>query len=125
MSLLDQAALDLRAIITDPAGFGVPVTVTDPDGVTATLVGLQNDVSLSIDPQTGIMISGRRASVAFSIQALAAAGLGEPRAVADGARKPWRVSFTTPTGKALVMKVAEANPDELGCIVCLLETYKP
>lgn len=124
MTLLDQAALDLRAIIADPAGFGVPVTVIDPDGKSATITGLQNDVSLSIDPQTGVMVSGRRASVALSIQALADADLGEPRAVSDAAnRKPWRISFTTPTGKLITMKVADALPDELGCIVCMLENY--
>lgn len=124
MSLLDQAALDLRAIITDPNGFGVAVTVTDPDGNTATVTGLQNDVAMSIDPQTGVMVGGRRVSVALSIRALADAGLDEPRAVADQNRKPWRVAFTTPTGRELVMKVAEVNPDELGCVVCMLETYK-
>jgi hypothetical protein len=127
VSLLDQAALDLRSILTDagPGGFALPITVTDPSGVTAVINGLQNDVHLSVDPQTGVMIAGRRASVALSLAALAAAGLGEPRAIADGAGKPWVVAFTTPTGKALTMKVAEALPDELGCIVCLLETYVP
>lgn len=127
MSLLDQVALDLRAILTDAGagGFAVPITVTDPSGATAVINGLQNDVSLFIDPQTGVMVGARRASVALSIQALADAGLGEPRAVASGAGKPWRIAFTTPTGMQLQMKVSEANPDELGCIVCMLETYKP
>lgn len=123
MSLIAQAKTDLRAILTDASGFALPITVTDPNGVTAVINGLQNDVHLSVDPQTGMMVSGRRASVALSLAALADAGLGEPRAIADGAGKPWVVAFTTPTGKALTMKVAEALPDELGCIVCLLETY--
>lgn len=127
MSLADIAGIDLRAILTDssPSGFASPIIVTDPHGNAATINGLQNDVHLSVDPQTGAMVAGRRASVALSITALAAAGLGEPRAIADPKLKPWRIEFTTPTGKALTMKVAEALPDELGCIVCLLETYKP
>ncbi len=127
MSLLDIAATDLQSILGDASagGFASPIIVTDPHGNSATVNGLQNDVHLSLDPQTGAMVAGRRASVALSIAALAAAGLGEPRAIADGKLKPWRIEFTTPTGKALVMKVAEALPDELGCIVCMLETYKP
>jgi hypothetical protein len=124
VSLLDQAALDLRAIITDPNGFGVAITVIDPDGNTATLTGLQNDVGMFVDPQTGVLVGGRRASVALSILEIADAGLDEPRAVAGGNIKPWRVAFTTPTGRELVMKISEVNPDELGCVVCMLEIYK-
>ena len=126
MSLLDQAKADLQTILTDNVGgFAVPITVTDPDGNTAIINGLQSDVHLSVDPQTGGMIAGRRASVALSLASLAAAGLGEPRGIAgSSAAKPWLIAFTTPTGKSLTMKVAEALPDELGCIVCLLEIYK-
>lgn len=127
MSLLTTAAADLQAILTDTVGgFAVPITVTDPNGTTAVINGVPNDVGTSIDPQTGTLVAGRRSSVALSIAALAVAGLGEPKSIADTALKPWLVSFTLPTGGLQNFKVATALPDEgLGCIVCLLEAYTP
>lgn len=123
MSLLDQAAADLRAILEGE--FAVVITVTDPDGNIATLRGLQTDIGQSIDPETGVAVAGRKASVALSIAALTEAGLGEPRNIADRDRKPWIVVFTAPTGALQTFKVSEALPDKQGCIVCMLEAYKP
>lgn len=126
MSLLDEAAADLQAILGDATrGFAVPITVTDPANNTAVINGLQTDVALTIDPETGVAVTGRRASVVLPIAALTAAGLGEPRGVADSDRKPWLVRFTAPTGGEQLFKVTEALPDKLGCVVCLLEVYKP
>jgi hypothetical protein len=125
VSLLEQASADLKAILEDSAGFAVDITVTDPEGNSAALKGLQTDISQTIDPETGMAVVGRKASVALSLDALAAAGLGQPRNIPGRDQKPWVVSFTAPTGGLQTFKVSEAMPDKLGCIVCLLETYKP
>lgn len=126
MSLRQQAAAYARAFLEDSAsGFGWPVTVTDPDGNTGELTGYWNDISHSIDPQTGLLVSGRTASVVLSLASLTAAGLGAPHAIADGAKRPWLIEVADLTGNPQTFKVREANPDNaLGIIVCVLEGYR-
>lgn len=124
MSLLEQAKADLRAILEDTNDFAVEIVVTNPDGESATLKGLQTDHYLAIDAQTGVAVTGSNVSVALSILALQEAGIGIPRAIADSSRRPWLVRFTTPTGDDQTFKVSEALPDKLGCLVCRLEAWK-
>jgi hypothetical protein len=124
VSLLEQAAADLEQILTDPAGFSVPITVTDPEGRSATINGLQTDIALSIDPETGQAVVGGKVSVALSIRALADEGLGIPRGIADESKMPWRVAFATPTSPLTTYKVAESMPDRLGVVVCFLEVWR-
>lgn len=124
MSLLEQAALDCRAIVEDAAGFGWPITVTSPSGQALAMRGLSTDIGMTIDPQTGIAVSERRASVALSIRTLEAAGLELPRAVASETSKPWVVRFADVVGRARDYKVVESHPDRrLGVVTCLLEAY--
>jgi hypothetical protein len=125
VSLLDLAAADLRTIVEDASGgFAVPVTVIDPNGDSVVLNGLQNDVAYTIDPETGLAVSGRRVSVTLSLVSLEEAGLGQPCGIPDKSRKPWRMMFTAPTGAEQTFKVVDALPDKLGCLVCILEVYR-
>lgn len=126
MGLREQAAADLKAILEDrTGGFGWDLTLTDPAGVSAALVGLSTDIGLTLDPDTGMAISGRRASVALRIASLTAAGLGIPTGISDQASKPWLVTFDDVDGGAHTFKVIEAQPDRaIGAVVCLLEAYK-
>lgn len=126
MGLRQQAAADLQAILQDAdSGFGWPITVQNPAGAIASLVGFSNDVSQMIDMETGMAISGRVASVALSLDTLEAVeGLGIPVGVADTTGKPWLVTFNDVLGHEHVFKVREARPDRaLGVVICLLETY--
>jgi hypothetical protein len=108
------------------AGFGWPITVTDPAGLSATLTGLSNDISSTIDPETGVAVTGRVASVAIAIASLTAAGLSVPRAIAERGSKPWRVRFNDVAGAPHEFKVREATPDfGLGIVTCTLEPYTP
>lgn len=126
MGLREQAAADNRAILEDTAGFGWPIRVTDPAGTVAELVGVSTDVFQAIDPGTGQIVSGRSAEVTLSIAALTAAGLGMPKGEADATKKPWRIRFNDVAGAAYEFAVAEARPDRtLGCVLCVLEAYKP
>lgn len=126
MSLRVQAAADLLIILQDPTtGFGWPITLVSPDGKTATFVGFSTDIGVTLDPETGVFVSGRKASVALSIEALKQAGFGIPRAIADRNLKPWLVRFDDIHGKSQLFKVSEANPDTaIGCVTCLLEAYR-
>ncbi len=126
MNLALQAAADLIAIVGDSAaGFGWPITVTDPNQLTATLTGFRTDISQEINPETGQLVSGRTASVALPIASLALAGLGVPRGIADKTSRPWLITFSDLAGVPHTFKVSEARPDEtLGLVVCMLEAWR-
>lgn len=125
MSLRETAAADLRAIVEDAEGFGWPITVTNPAGEALDLVGLSTDIGQTIDPETGIAVIGRKASVAITIASLEPLG-GLPAHVASPALKPWRVTFNDIGGTSHEFKVMEAMPDRaIGLVTCVLEAYKP
>ena len=119
-SLREIAKVHSAAIIGDAGGFGVPVTVRNPAGDEAELQGLDNDIGSVIDPQTGMIASGRVATVTLSISALSAAGFELPEGVANEAVKPWVVAIEGDT-----FKVIETRPDRtLDCVVCFLGAYE-
>jgi len=122
MGLRAQAAADAKAILEDSAsGFGWPLTLTSPDGEPSALVGFATDVAETIDPETGVAVSGRRASVAISLSSLP----DLPAAVPDATSRPWIVTFTDVTSAASTWKVVEVLPDRaLGVVVLLLEAYR-
>lgn len=126
MSLRAQAALDARAILNDDvAGFGWPITITSPDGKTAQVKGFTSDISQTIDPQTGVAVVGRHATIAVSMASLAEVGLGIPAGVTSERLKPWVVAFADTAGALLTFKVQEAMPDRtVGVVVCHLEAYR-
>jgi len=125
VGLREIAAADLRIILEDLEGFAWPITISDPNQVSADLLGFSNDISQAIDPQTGQAIAGRFVSVALPIAALTAAGIGMPRGIADSSGKPWVVTFNDVFGNSGTWKVIQANPDRaLGIVTCTLEVYK-
>lgn len=128
MSLRELAAADNRRILENQAdGFGWPVSVTDPDGLTVPdLKGFSTDISQLIDPDTGQAISGRLATVSIHIASLTEAGFTAlPRGVAELGSKPWRVTFDDINGNAHTFKVCQSNPDRtLGYLSLLLEAWK-
>lgn len=126
MGLREQAALDSIAILNDEDGFAWPITITDPGGTSALLNGFSNDIAETIDPETGMAVSGRLASVALHMRDLAAAGLGIPKAIDDEDSLPWVVTFDDILGVPWTFKVQESNPDRsIGVVTCTLETYNP
>lgn len=101
---------------------GRTVTVTNPEGVSATLQAIGNDISLLIDPETGVPVSGRNVNVALRVSSLRDAGLDIPFGVEDGAQVPWVVEYTTVTGETITTKVMASNPDRsMGLVTCRLE----
>ena len=70
MGLRDQAFTDLKTIIRDDDAFGYPITVIEPGGTSHDLVGLSNEISAVIDPDTGQLVSGRVVTVSISIDDL-------------------------------------------------------
>jgi hypothetical protein len=126
VGLREQAAADNRAILEDSAaGFGWPITVTDPHGNGGALVGYSNDISQAIDADTGMLVSGRSVSATLSIASLTAAGLGIPQGIIESNSRPWVLEFSDVGGKAYRLKVRESRPDRaLNCVLCILEDIR-
>lgn len=126
MGFLETAAADLAGILSDDVGgFAVPIQIVDPNNNTATVNGIANEIGFKIDPETGVAVSGQKATVALSLRAIDAAGLGQPRGIAAGDKRPWSMTFQLPAMRdAQTFKVASTMPDQLGCLVCFLEIYE-
>jgi hypothetical protein len=122
-----QAIEDLCTIMKDDVlGPGWPVVVTNPEGEKRRLLGITTDIGEELDPDTGIAVAGRRASVALHIRSLTAAGLDLPVHVADQTKRPWLMTFVNSEGETVDYKVNDSMPDTaLGLVVCMLEIYKP
>jgi hypothetical protein len=126
VGLRDIAAADLKTIVEDTNDFGWPIKITAPNGSSADLVGLSTDISQTIDPETGQAVSGRTASVTLVIATLETQGIGLPHAVSDPKARPWVIRFDDINGHPHTFRVLEAMPDRAaGCVVCLLDAYKP
>lgn len=126
MSLRRVAEADLGFIVEDcETGFGWPLTLTAPDGTSIEVVGMSNDISQVIDPETGVIVSGRLASIAIRMSTLKARGFDQPVGIADAKSKPWVVEFDDIGDEYCQFKISESNPDRaIGLIVCFLEAYE-
>lgn len=120
MSLRDVATIDLNAIMS--MDFGWSVSVVDPSGTVANIKGFTSDIAETIDPNTGQVVSGRLATVALPLKALADADLGIPVGIVDVDVKPWRIIFEDTAGTIYTFKVVGSHPDRaLGLVTCELE----
>lgn len=122
-NLYTLASSDLKLILEDSAtGFGVPMTLTSPDGETQEITGMASDIGLTLDPETGQNISARTAHVTLPTAALT---IGRPKGVPDVLMQPWLVEFQLPGESSPVkFKINESMPDRLGCIVCFIELWE-
>ena len=130
MNLRDLAESDLQHILEDGVnGFGWDIVLIDPDGNSSEdfpdgLVGMSNDISQIIDPDTGEAVSGRSASVAIRISTIIDNGMTLPVGIADTEGKPWIVKFNDINGNEFTFKVQKSNPDRtLGIVTLILEFY--
>lgn len=127
MNLRALAEADLATTLEDGlTGFGWPVTLTTPAGVQVNVTAQSNDISLMIDPQTGVLVSGRQASATVRISSLYAQDLSVlPVGLPGYKQKPWLAQFNDINGISYAFKVANGEPDRaLGVIVLLLEGWE-
>ena len=121
MSLLEQAVADVAAIAGSVGDFGSTVTLTNPSGSAAQIVGLWNDIHRGIDPETGLPVSARTVTFVASFAAIDAAGLGSPTSAADADGAPWRV-----TKGAETFIVEKPEPDaSIELLTLYLGSYSP
>jgi hypothetical protein len=125
MGLRVQANTDMTKFLNSDAGFAWPITVIDPSGTVANLKGFTTDIGQLIDPDTGVAVSGRFASVALSISDLTAAGLALPEGISDSSSKPWQIAFDDINGNPFTFKVQSSQPDRaIGIVTCVVEFYE-
>lgn len=119
MDLRELAETDLSQTLEED---GQTVTVTSPEGHTATVSGTVNDINLLIDPETGVPVNGRNINASLRLSTLRAEGMGIPKGVGDTQRLPWVLEYTPSTGVAIRTKVLAATPDRtLGTVLLRLE----
>lgn len=117
MSLRVIAADDFERIVTNTREFAWPITLIDPVGVETPLQGFSQDVHMMIDPGTGDIVSGRRATVALPMRQLDAENLPTEQGEGD----PWLVTFNDILGSARTFQVIESKPDRvIGNLVLVL-----
>jgi hypothetical protein len=125
VSLADIAEADLWNIL-NADGASITLQAPPPDGRTVEFRANTQDISHAIDPQTGMLVSGRTCSVALSKRDLQTANM-EPIAVLDNkVSKPWIVRYSeTVSGEVHMFKVKETKPDRtIGALILILEIYK-
>ena len=125
MGLREDAEKDLEVILEDPVGgFGWDIVLTNPAGNSIEIVGFTNDTAQIIDPETGVVVSGRLVSVTLRMSTILAAAFELPVGIADRTKKPWLVQFNDINGVSHKFKVMKSAPDRtLGVVVLLLESF--
>ena len=122
MSLRQQAERDLAATLEAPGDFGWPIALSAPDGTTHDFTGSSSDIALTIDPETGGFVTGRRASVMLRIASLLAVFDSLPVAIAQGT--PWIATVRDITGAVGTFRIVDSMPDRtLGVVTLALESY--
>lgn len=124
MGLIDQAKKDIEQITSNSNEFGVSMTFTAPTSKTATVTGLHKKHHLGIDPEKGVAVNTKTASVSVSEKFLADAGypVRNGNGVVD--LKKHLVAVKDSTGTTETYIIEQWFPDEtIGLIVCTLGTY--
>ena len=126
MGMRQIAESDLSVILEDAViGGAWPITIIDPELNELDLTGWSSDIAQVIDPDTGVIVSGRAASVAIRISTLIDNNFLLPVGIAESESKPWAIRFNDINGFSHKFKVIKSNPDRtLGVVTCLLEVYR-
>lgn len=125
--LRELAAQDARQFLNDQdSGFAWSAVVIAPDGTESDppLRGFSTDIAQMVDPETGVAISGRSASVTLNLQDVLDAFGTLPRRVADRLETPWRVRIADIVGQSHEFVVTASDPDRaLGYLVLSLGAW--
>lgn len=127
MSLLEQIRIDIQDITSNANEFGVELTLTAPNGQTATLTGLHTKHHLGFDSDSGRDVNTKNAHVSFSEQALIDVNPAYPLRDANNEvhLREHKIKAKDSTGREWTYKVLSWFPDEtVGLIVCVLNDWK-
>jgi len=127
MSLRTQAEADLASTLEASQDFGFPIVLTDPAGtVSSGLMACCGDIGASIDPDTGMPVSGRTALLTVRMSTLTAQGFTTiPEGVQLATSSPWVVAFASVSSGTQLYKVKRSMPDRtLGLVTMHLEFWR-
>lgn len=119
--LRELAARHARQFLNDrDSGFAWEAVVIAPDGTESDppLRGFSTDISQLVDPETGIAISGRSASLTLHMRDVLDVFAELPRRIEGRADTPWRVRVADILGHTGEFVVIKSDPDRaLGYLV--------
>ncbi len=127
MSLLADARTLAHSIVGNIDDFATEITCTDEFEATATVNGLVNETALAIDPDTGVQVAGKQASVVVSRAAISEAGLAYPKAIPETTATPWLVAWAGADAVSRSYKVIEVLPDDnpgIDLVTLKLDAYE-
>ena len=120
MSFLDQIKQDVQAIVSDPDGMTVQLTLTAPNNETATITGLGTKHNFEVDMQTGRGVNSKNTHFGFSEKTLSDANPNYPIRNTSGNNagevnlSRHRVSYADSTGvvKEYIIEPGNWHADE-------------
>lgn len=119
-----MARRDLKTISGSTAGFGISMTFTSPENDTATVNGLHTKHHLSIDPETGVPINAKTASVSVAEDFLTDKGYPTRNDNGEVSFAGHTVKVKDSTGTEVEYYCSQWFPDEkIGFIVIILQDY--
>lgn len=125
MGLIDQIKKDIEQITSNGDGFAVEMTFTAPTAEVVTIKGLHKKHHLGVNPETGVAVNSKSASVTFSEKFFTDQNypVRNSRKVVD--LKGHLVDVKDSTGELQRYIIKEWFPDEtIGLIVCVLGDYE-
>lgn len=98
---------------------GTVTYITDPGGRRKLVKAIAADIGLTIDPETGLPVSGRTITVSWRMESLSKR---MPTGDVRRGSKPWLVEYETIRGDKITAAVVSTMPDlALGILVAKLE----
>ena len=94
-------------------GFAVDLKFTDLLANELTIKGLFNDISLTINPETGMPMTGSRITISFHQSDLT---------IWDGkaSLQRWKIEFTNGAGQTIIAELSDIMPDRsFGDVQCM------
>lgn len=103
MNLRDQAELDNSFLVEDSvSGFGSAIKLTDLQGVVYNVTGIYNRIGVDIDPETGLLVAGKKSTITVRASNFSADNLPN-----DG----WTVETLDIMGKMVNARISFVMPD--------------
>ena len=104
--MYDRARSDNARILSSSSGFSVPVVFHSATGVDYTTRAFFIDVSLDVNPQTGLAAIGRRCALTTSYK-----NENGNTVIGETIGAGWTVTITAPDGTSAKWKIADPMPD--------------
>lgn len=133
MGIIQDAINDAADFTSNSDDFGIPITLTAPDGQVANIYGTGKNINLNLDIRTGILAKSQTVTVTFSEKVINTANPNyiirnikpESEQYQKVEMEGHIVEVADSTGVIKKYQVIEVDPDNtLGLIVLTLSNYR-